>query len=68
MLIQAFSPVLGHVIKIENFLYEVSENYIFVMLPINWWEIWKSFMGKAKILKRIVINFDVGKCYMHMFT
>ncbi len=30
------------IIKIVNFLNEVAEIFIFIMLPINWWNIWKK--------------------------
>ncbi len=47
-------PMIGHIIKIENLIYELGKTYIFVMLPINWWkfgktsQVWIAFQKYCK--------------------
>ena len=50
VLFQSFSPIIGHMIKTDNFLYELSETF-FVVLPMNWRTICKNVSSMAKLKK-----------------
>ncbi len=41
----------------KNFLYEVDEIFIFVILPINWWKIWKP-LGVRLIFNKYHTEFS----------
>ncbi len=43
-----FPPILGHIINIDNFLFEIDEILFFVMLPINRWMILKTLLAYIK--------------------
>ena len=48
-------PIIGHMIKIRNFFQEVEDIFIiFVMLPTNWWNIWKNLSSMADNISKIL--------------
>ncbi len=53
VLIQTFSPIIGHMIKLELF--------IFCHVTLNWCKTWKTFSSMANILKILyffIVTFD----------
>ncbi len=54
LLFQTFSPIIGTIIKIENFLYELDGIITFVMFPLNWLKISKTAFEHVYYFRNII--------------
>ncbi len=51
VIFKTFPPIMGYMVKIDIFPYELSEIFIFGLLPISLEEIWKKNLSSIAKIK-----------------